>query len=161
MIRLLTTGGTFDKVYCPIKKKMILEESKIPEILKNANCRRIVRVEHIIKKFSNFFVDSDFKKIIRKCKKSRERSIVITHGTEKMSETAKLLVNAKINKTIVLVGAMIPYSIPENDASFNLGFAIGVVQTLPVGVYVAMNGKIFDGSKVVKNRVLGRFEAVK
>ena len=111
-------------------------------------------------KDSLFMNDSDREKILQTCKLLEENKIVITHGTDTMVETAKLLGRNIKDKTIVLTGAMVPYKLGVSDAQFNLGFALASAQTLPDGVYIAMNGKIFEWHKVEKNKLVGEFEEI-
>ena len=105
--------------------------------------------------------EEDRQRILEECKKSKEDRIIITHGTDTMAETAKTLGNGIKDKTIVLLGAMVPYNKKDSDALFNFGSAISVVQTLPKGTYIVMNGKIFDWNNVKKNKKLERFETIK
>jgi len=158
LIRLIATGGTFEKRYNDSTFKMDLDDSVIPEILTTGRCRKKVRYERLLTKISSKFTESDFKKIVERCKECRESRIVITHGTVTIDKTAKLLINAKLKKTIVLVGAFVPYTVSNSDAAFNLGFALASAQTLSQGVYVAMNGEVFDGDNVKKNKKTSVFE---
>jgi L-asparaginase len=103
--------------------------------------------------------DADRQKVLAACQAATEKAIVIVHGTDTMRETAEVLGTALSDKTIVFTGAMIPYEIANSDALFNFGFACGVAQVLPAGVYVAMNGKIFTWDKVTKNRAAGVFQS--
>ena len=105
--------------------------------------------------------DEDREKILQSCKDCEEDKIIITHGTDTMVETAQVLGKNIKDKTIVLVGAMIPYNQEKSDALFNLGCAVSAVQILPKGVYIAMNGKIFSWDNVRKNKELGLFESIK
>ncbi len=144
-IKLLITGGTIDKVY---NKLSVLERGRVsldtsPEIL--------------FLKDSLDMNGEDRNLILSKCLECDEDNIVITHGTDTMVETAKLLGNKIQDKTIVLFGAMVPYSIDNSDALFNLGVALNAAQTKDSGVYVAMNGRVFDFDKVEKNKSLGIF----
>lgn len=160
MIRLIATGGTFEKRYNPLTYKMDVDESVIPEILEVSRCPSKIKYERLLNKLSCDFKTSDYNKIIRRCKDCRESQIIITHGTDTITKTAKLLSKSKINKTIVLVGAFVPYTVAKSDSAFNLGFALAAAQTLPAGVYIAINGSIFLGSKVKKNKAKGVFESV-
>ena len=111
MIRIIGTGGTFEKRYNETTFKMDQDDSVIPEILVTARCRSTVRFERLLNKISSKFTDRDFNKIVTRCKNCREKKIVITHGTVTIDKTAKLLDKAKLEKTIVLVGAVVPYTV--------------------------------------------------
>jgi len=158
MIRLIATGGTFEKRYNDSTFQMDVDDSVIPEILTTARCRKKVRYERLLSKISSKFTESDFNKIVKRCGECRESRILITHGTVTIDKTARLLIKAKLNKTIVLVGAFVPYTVANSDAAFNLGFALAAVQTLSNGIFVAMNGEVFDGNNVKKNKATSVFE---
>lgn len=157
-IRLIITGGTFDKQYDELNGELTFRQTHLPEILKSSRCTIPIEVE------VNQLIDSlemhmeDRMGILESCRRSIEEQIVITHGTDTMTETARLLGEAALEKTIVLTGAMVPYSISGSDAVFNFGFSMAAVQVLPPGVYLAMNGRIFKWDNVQKNKRLGRFE---
>lgn len=157
-LRILATGGTFDKHYDEINGKLTFGESHLPALL--ARCRLTVDValEQLPLMDSLDMVDADRERILASCKAAPENAIVIIHGTDTMPQTATVLGPAQLGKTIVLTGAMIPYEIANSDAMFNLGFASAVAQTLPAGVYVAMNGKIFAWDNVQKNKAAGVFQ---
>jgi L-asparaginase len=157
-LRILATGGTFDKHYNEINGKLGFGESHLPALL--ARCRLTVEValEQLPLMDSLDMVDADRARILASCTAAAEKAIVIIHGTDTMPQTAAVLGPAQLGKTIVLTGAMIPYEIANSDAMFNLGFASGVAQTLPAGVYVAMNGKIFAWDNVQKNKAAGVFQ---
>ena len=161
MIRLIATGGTIEKRYNHTTFGMDIDSAVIPEILSTARCRNKVRHEALLTKISSKFTDSDFSKIQKRCSECRESRIVITHGTVTIDKTAKLLAKEELNKTIVLVGAFVPYTVSNSDAAFNLGFAIASAQALTEGVYVAMNGEVFDAGNVKKNKKNGVFEALR
>eukprot|EP01030_Chromulinospumella_sphaerica_P012077 gene12077-11867_t len=157
-LRILATGGTFDKHYDEINGKLGFGESHLPALL--ARCRLTVEValEQLPLMDSLDMVDADRARILGSCTAAPEPAIVIIHGTDTMPQTAAVLGPAQLGKTIVLTGAMIPYEIANSDAMFNLGFASAVAQTLPAGVYVAMNGKIFAWDNVQKNKAAGVFQ---
>ncbi|WP_348692448.1 asparaginase domain-containing protein [Duganella fentianensis] len=157
-LRILATGGTFDKHYDEINGKLGFGESHLPALL--ARCRLTVEValEQLPLMDSLDMVDADRARILASCTAAPEQAIVIIHGTDTMPQTAAVLGPAQLGKTIVLTGAMIPYEIANSDAMFNLGFASAVAQTLPAGVYVAMNGKIFAWDNVQKNKAAGVFQ---
>ena len=160
-IRLFATGGTFDKEYDEINGKLEFKDTHLNEILKLGRCKTEVRITTLMLMDSLHMKDSDRKVILESCKKTEEKRIVITHGTDTMAETAKLLGKNIKNKTIVLTGAMIPYKFGSSDGLFNLGAALAFVQALPHGVYVAMNGKYFLWNNVKKNKSTGEFEEIK
>jgi L-asparaginase len=155
--RILVTGGTFDKHYDEITGKLGFADSHLPDIIARARIALASQVEIITMMDSLYMQDADRNKMLAACQHASETSIVIIHGTDTMGETAHVLGHAHLAKTIILTGAMIPYEVANSDALFNIGFAYGVAQTLPHGVYIAMNGKIFDWDKVKKDRVAGRF----
>ena len=159
-IKLLITGGTFDKDYDELTGKLYFRDTHIHEMLKLGRCRLQTRVRTVMMVDSLEMTDSDRKIIEEICCKSEEEQIVITHGTDTMEETARVLGAASLPKTIVLTGAMIPYAFGSSDGLFNLGSALSFVQVLPHGVYVAMNGTYFPWNDVRKNRGLGVFETI-
>jgi len=157
-VRIFVTGGTFDKEYNEIKGELFFKDTHLFEMLKMGRCRVKVEIRTLMMMDSLDMKDEDRKNILENCKKAKEERILITHGTDTMIETAKLLANEIENKTIVLTGAMIPYKFGSSDGLFNLGSALAFVQTLPIGTYIAMNGKYFHWDKVRKNKDLGEFE---
>lgn len=156
-LRILATGGTFDKHYDLLSGKLTFAESHLSDILVRARITVPTQLEIVAMLDSLDMKDSDRSHIKTACQRASETAIVLIHGTDTMCETAHVLGKAKLTKTVVLTGAMIPYEIANSDALFNLGFACGVAQTLPHGVYIAMNGQIFDWDKVKKNRATGFF----
>ena len=158
MLRLLATGGTFDKHYDEINGTLGFAESHLQSAIARARLTLPVAVEELPLMDSLDMQDADRLRILQACESASEAAIVIIHGTDTMAHTAAVLGNAALSKTIVLTGAMIPYEIAQSDALFNLGFACGVAQILPPGVYVAMNGRCFDWHRVQKNRAAGVFE---
>jgi len=154
------TGGTFDKEYDEIHGTLEFRDTHLPEMLTMARSRLDVRVRMLMMVDSLDMTDADRDLIVRNCREAPEANIVITHGTDTMVATARVLAEQVPDKTIVLTGAMIPIAFGSSDGLFNLGGALAVVQVLPVGVYVAMNGRIFDWDKVEKNHDTGVFEAI-
>lgn len=157
-IRIIITGGTFDKHYDEIQGSLTFKDSHLTEILKFVRCGVPIEIE------LNQLIDSlemhtsNRLLVLESCRRASEERIVITHGTDTMVETAAVLGEAGLAKTIVLTGAMVPYIFNNSDAVFNLGCAVTAVQLLPHGVYIAMNGRTFLWDKVRKNRALGVFE---
>ena len=157
-IRIIATGGTFDKHYDEIAGKLTFAASHLPQVIQRARITTEIALEELPLLDSLDMQDIDRRRVLASCTHATEQSIVIIHGTDTMRETAAVLGAAALEKTIVVTGAMIPYAIANSDALFNFGFACGVAQALPPGVYVAMNGKIFAWDKVEKNRAAGVFE---
>ncbi|SFH73671.1 L-asparaginase [Collimonas sp. OK307] len=157
-LRIIATGGTFDKHYDEIAGKLTFAASHLPQVIQRARITTEIALEELPLLDSLDMQDIDRRRVLASCTHAEEQSIVIIHGTDTMRETAAVLGAAALDKTIVVTGAMIPYSIANSDALFNFGFACGVAQALPPGVYVAMNGKIFAWDKVEKNRAAGVFE---
>jgi L-asparaginase len=159
-IRVIVTGGTFDKAYDEIKGELTFKESHLPEILKLTRVTVPVEIELNQLIDSLQMQDANRRSVLTACELASEERIVITHGTDTMAETAKLLGPAKLAKTIVLTGAMVPYQVQGSDALFNFGTAFAAVQLLPQGVYIVMNGRVFSWDKVRKDRSRGVFEEV-
>jgi L-asparaginase len=157
-IRIFVTGGTFDKEYDEIAGQLYFKDTHIREVLELGRSRLAVEIRTLMMIDSLEMTDDDRRLIAEHCRQAREDRIVITHGTDTMVETAQALAAAGLDKTIVLTGAMIPYKFGSSDGLFNLGSALAFVQTLPPGVYLAMNGRYFDHDKVVKDRKTGFFE---
>lgn len=160
-IRILITGGTFDKEYNEITGELFFKDTHMQEMLKLGRCRMEVDVKTLMMIDSLDMKDEDRALIAEECIQADEDRIIITHGTDTMADTAYYLASKVKDKTIVLTGAMIPYKFGSSDGLFNLGSAMAFVQTLPIGVYVAMNGKYFNWDNVRKNRETGRFEELK
>jgi L-asparaginase len=157
-LRIIATGGTFDKHYDELAGKLTFSESQLPDVLKRARLTVPVELEVRSSLIDSLdMVDKDRQEILQSCKNSQEKAIVIIHGTDTMRETAQVLGAANLDKVIVFTGAMIPYEIANSDALFNLGFACGVAQLLTPGVYVAMNGQVFLWDNVQKDRSAGVF----
>ncbi|WP_137171514.1 asparaginase domain-containing protein [Massilia sp. HP4] len=157
-LRIIATGGTFDKHYNELNGVLGFAESHLPGVIKRSRMTVPVALDVLPLLDSLDMQDSDRERVLASCKGASEKAVVIIHGTDTMRETAAVLGAAKLDQTIVLTGAMIPYSIANSDALFNLGFACGVAQTLPAGVYVAMNGQVFPWDNVTKNRSEGVFQ---
>jgi L-asparaginase len=161
MIRIFVTGGTFDKEYDMINGRLYFNETNVDEMLQKGRCTVPYTVETLMMVDSLEMTDRDREKILLGCKNTLEDKLLITHGTDTMTLTGEYLAKANLPKTIVITGAMIPYSFGSSDGFFNLGNAIGFVQSLPIGVYIAMNGTYFKWDEVIKNRQTGYFERVK
>ena len=159
-IRLFITGGTFDKEYDEIHGKLYFKDTHLNEMLRLGRCRADVKVRTLMMIDSLEMTDSDRHLILDNCCRAHEERIVITHGTDTMEDTAKVLGENLRDKTVVLTGAMIPYAFHSSDGLFNLGSAISLAQSLPHGVYIAMNGRFFPWDNVKKNRTLGIFEPI-
>jgi len=157
-IRIIVTGGTFDKAYDAIRGELTFTESHLPEILERARVTVPVSIEQNQLIDSLQMQDENRRSVLEACRRAAEDRVLITHGTDTMAETARLIGPAGLAKTIVLTGAMVPYQIAGSDALFNFGTAFMAVQTLPVGVFIAMNGRTFAWDKVRKDRTRGRFE---
>jgi L-asparaginase len=157
-IRILVTGGTFDKEYNELTGELFFKATHLPDMLRLGRCRLDVAVETLMMIDSLQMTDADRQLILERCSAAEERRIVITHGTDTMQRTAEVLGPSLPGKTIVLTGAMVPYTFGSSDGMFNLGTALAFVQTLAPGVYVAMNGRCFPWNKVLKNREKGVFE---
>ncbi|MCL4746271.1 MAG: asparaginase [Burkholderiaceae bacterium] len=158
-IRIIATGGTFDKRYDPIAGTLAYGETHLAEILARARVEGSVRFESPMQLDSLEMNDEHRCALLAACRDCAESRIVVIHGTDTMVQTARALGAAALERTIVLTGAMIPYDFTGSDALFNLGFALCAAGTLDRGVYVAMNGRIFPWDAVRKNRALGVFEA--
>ena len=160
-IRIFVTGGTFDKEYNEITGHLFFKDTHLPEMLRLGRSRLEVRIQTLMMIDSLDMTDADRDMIAGHCEKADESLILITHGTDTMAETARVLASRGIGKTIVLTGAMIPYKFGSSDGLFNLGSALAFVQALQPGVYVAMNGRIFNWDNVRKNRQTGEFEEIR
>ncbi|HRH40172.1 MAG TPA: asparaginase domain-containing protein [Pyrinomonadaceae bacterium] len=158
-IKFYATGGTIDKVYFDAKSEYQVGVPQVEEILKDSNVAFEFEVESILQKDSLEMTDEDRQNIRQIIEKETCQKIVITHGTDTMVETAKALIGIE-NKTIVFTGAMEPARSRYTDATFNVGCAIGAVQTLESGVFIAMNGVVYEADKVVKNYEAKKFEKI-
>ena len=159
-IKLFITGGTLDKEYDPVDQVLCIKDTHLPEMLKKSRCRLNVEVEKLIFMDSLDMVMKDREYIADNCERVDEKHIVITHGTDTIVETAKVLEERIKDKTIVLTGAMIPYAIDSSCSLFNVGSALAFVQSLPTGVYVSMDGRYFKPEEVRKNKKTGEFEKI-
>jgi L-asparaginase len=157
-IRILITGGTFDKEYNELTGELFFKDTHLPEMLKLGRCRVNLDIRTLMMIDSLDMTGQDRILIADHCIKADEKKIIITHGTDTMAETARFLAGRVHDKTVVLTGAMIPYKFGSSDGLFNLGSALAFVQSLPNGVYVAMNGRIFAWNNVRKNKKTGEFE---
>jgi L-asparaginase len=157
-VRIFVTGGTFDKEYDELEGRLYFRDTHLPEMLKLGRCKVEVDIRTLMMIDSLEMTETDRKIILDNCIKSREDSIVITHGTDTMEETARILGEAQLKKTIVLTGAMVPFKFGSSDGLFNLGSALAFAQCLPQGVYVAMNGRYFLWNSMRKNKKTGEFE---
>jgi L-asparaginase len=157
-IRIFVTGGTFDKEYNELTGQLYFRDSHVAEMLGLGRSELQVDIRTLMMIDSLDMTDDDRNIVLEHCRKAQENRIVITHGTDTMVETARLLADRIQDKTVVLTGAMVPYVFGSSDGLFNLGSALAFVQTLPPGVYVAMNGRCHEPWRVRKNRQTGRFE---
>lgn len=158
VLRVFVTGGTFDKEYDELRGRLYFKDTHLPEMLRLARCRIDVREQTLLMMDSLDMTDADRRLVVESCRACEEDRIVVTHGTDTMAETARVLKEAGLEKTVVLTGAMIPYAFGSSDGLFNLGSALSFAQVLPRGVYVAMNGRCFLGDRVRKNKDTGAFE---
>jgi L-asparaginase len=166
MIRIVVTGGTFDKEYNELTGALFFKDTHVPEMLRLGRSRVELTVQTLMMMDSLDMTDADRARIVEECRSAPEDRIVITHGTDTMVDTARELAKsgaaaaALAAKTIVLTGAMVPYAFGSSDGMFNLGSALSFVQTLPAGIYVAMNGRCFQWDAVTKDREAGVFKEV-
>ena len=160
-IRIFITGGTFDKEYNELNGQLYFKDTHLSDLLEMGRNRVPVEIRTLMMVDSLEMTDEDRQMIAYQCEQCDEDRIIITHGTDTMTETAKLLAQKVKNKTIVLTGAMIPIKFGSSDGLFNLGSALAFCQTLPFGVYIAMNGRYFNWDNVRKNKETGMFEETK
>jgi L-asparaginase len=159
-IRILVTGGTFDKEYDELTGRLFFRETHVPEMLRRGRCLLDVTTETVTMVDSLELDDVGRAAIVERARASEESAIVVTHGTDTIVETGRALAAASMTgKTIILTGAMVPYAFGSSDGLFNLGSALSFAQVLAPGVYVAMNGQHFRWDAVRKNRATGCFEA--
>ena len=156
-MRILITGGTFDKEYDELSGALSFRRTHVPEMLTLGRCRLRARVTTLMMKDSLAMTGADRRKILAACRRAPESRLVVTHGTDTMAETAAVLGRGLSGKTVVLTGAMRPYRFGSSDGMFNLGSALSFAQVLPPGVYVAMNGRFLPWDDVRKNRSRGVF----
>jgi L-asparaginase len=160
-IRIFITGGTFDKEYNELNGQLYFKDSHLADLLEMGRSRVPVAIRTLMMVDSLEMTDEDRELIVHQCNNCDETQIVITHGTDTMTITAKALAQNVPGKTIILTGAMIPIKFGSSDGLFNLGSALAFAQALPAGVYVAMNGRYFHWDNVWKNKQTGVFEEVK
>jgi L-asparaginase len=160
-IRIFITGGTFDKEYNEITGELYFNDTHMHDLLEMGRAKVPVEIRTLMMIDSLEMSDEDRELIAYQCINCDEERIVITHGTDTMSETAKVLAKKVKDKTIILTGAMIPIKFGSSDGLFNLGSALAFAQTLSPGVYVAMNGRYFNWDNVRKNKQTGMFEETK
>ncbi|MEO6550661.1 MAG: asparaginase domain-containing protein [Ferruginibacter sp.] len=160
-IRIFITGGTFDKEYNEINGKLYFKDTHLHDLLEMGRNKVVVEIRTLMMVDSLEMTAEDRNLIVHQCKHCEEDRIIITHGTDTMSDTAQVLGREAISKTIILTGAMIPIKFGSSDGLFNLGSALAFAQALPPGVYVAMNGKFFNWDNVRKNKLTGIFEELK
>jgi len=156
-LHVITTGGTIDKVYFDAKSEYEVGEPQVLEIFRDAHVTFDFTLESVLRKDSLELTDADRQLIRARIEACADNRILVTHGTDTMVETAKALAGIS-GKTIVLTGSMQPARFKGGDAVFNIGVAVGAVQSLPPGVYVAMNGRVFDPRRARKNRERNCFE---
>jgi L-asparaginase len=159
-IRILATGGTFDKEYNELTGELFFKNTHIGDMLRLGRSQLDMTIETVMMIDSLQMTDADRARILQRCLQAPEERIVITHGTDTMEQTAAVLGAGIHGKTVVLTGAMVPYTFGSSDGMFNLGTAMAFVQTLAAGVYVAMNGRCFPWTEVHKDRARGIFESV-
>jgi L-asparaginase len=159
-IRILITGGTFDKEYDERAGNLYFQDTHVPEMLRLARSALEVEVRTLMMVDSLDMSDADRANILEQCRSSPRERILITHGTDRMEVTARLLGPSIRDKTVVLTGAMVPYKFGSSDGLFNLGAALAFVQVLPPGVYVVMNGRALPWNRVRKNTKTGMFEEI-
>jgi len=158
-IKFFAVGGTIDKVYFDQKSTYKVGEPGVYDILNEANVTFEYECESVLYKDSLDMTDQDRQLVFEKIEADEHRYIVVTHGTDTMVETAKVLQQIP-DKVIILTGSMQPARFKASDAEFNIGVAVAAVQSMPAGVYIAMNGRIFEPDKVKKNWKQNRFEEV-
>ncbi len=157
-IKIFITGGTFDKEYNYITGQLYFKDTHLKEMLQLGRSNLDVDIRTLMMEDSLSLTDEDRQIIVHNCQKTPEDRILVTHGTDTMVETAGKLADSIKDKTIVITGAMIPYTFGSSDGLFNLGSALAYVQSMPPGIFIAMNGRCFDWDKVKKNRKTGFFE---
>jgi len=159
MIKLIVTGGTIDKRYNELNGELYFPETHLPVMLQQSRCKLDIELQSLMLKDSLGMTETDREALRQACSAADAEQIIITHGTDTMVDSASYLAKSMTDKTIVLVGAMVPYMICQSDALFNLGCAMTAVQLLPAGIYITMNGKVFAWDKVMKDRQVGEFKS--
>ena len=160
-IHILVTGGTFDKEYNELTGELFFKDTHVAEMLRLGRSSLTTEIQTLMMVDSLQMTPADRELIVERCRTVASDRIVVTHGTDTMAETAAALGGSRLNKTIILTGAMVPYKFGSSDGLFNLGAALAYVQSLPVGVYVAMNGHAFPWDNVRKNKAAGVFEPIR
>lgn len=155
-IVIVTTGGTIDKAYFDALSSYQVGETVVARLLNIAHVTHPYRIVELLRKDSLELTDEDRATLRETIENAASSRIIVTHGTDTMTDSAKVLASVT-NKTIVLTGALAPARFSESDATFNLGMAFAAVQTLPAGVYITMNGRVFRGDEVRKDRKQSRF----
>jgi len=159
-IRIFITGGTFDKEYNELTGQLYFKDTHLPEMLKLGRSRVLSELRTLMMVDSIELTGQDRELIAMNCAKASEEKIIITHGTDTMVETAAVIAEKVKDKTVVLTEAMVPYKFGSSDGLFNLGAAMAFVQTLGNGVYIAMNGRVFNWNNCRKNKTIGEFEEI-
>lgn len=157
-IKIFITGGTFDKAYNELNGQLFFKDSHLIDLLQMGRNKVLVEIRTLMMVDSLEMTDEDRALIVHQCIHCDETQIVLTHGTDTMEVTAKILGQKITNKTIVLTGAMVPFKFGSSDGLFNVGSALAFAQSLPFGVYIAMNGRYFNWNNVTKNKQTGVFE---
>jgi len=161
MIQVFVTGGTFDKDYNYITGELYFKDTHLQEMFDRGRCILNIDIKTLMMVDSLEMTEADRQIIAHNCMRSKYDKVIITHGTDTIVETAKMLQKEGLGKTIVLTGAMVPYAFgTSSDGFFNLGSALAFVQVLPPGVYIVMNGRYFKADEVRKNRTTGYFEPI-
>ncbi len=160
-IRIFVTGGTFDKEYNELTGTLFFNKTHLYEMLSLGRSHVLLEITTLMMIDSLEMTNTDRNLIAKHCMNAKEDKIVITHGTDTMADTAKVLGKKIKNKTVVITGAMVPYKFGSSDGLFNLGSSLAFVQALPHGVYVVMNGRCFNWNNVKKNKKTGIFEEIK
>ena len=158
-IKIFSTGGTIDKVYFDAESAYTVGEPQIVSVFNDAHVTFVYEIESLMRKDSLDLTDEDRALIYDRVAGDTTKHIIVTHGTDTMVKTAEELADIP-DKVIVLTGSMVPARFRSTDAIFNIGCAVGAVQSLTPGVYIAMNGRVFPARTVRKNRDRGRFEKV-
>ena len=162
-VRIITTGGTFDKLYDAVKGELVFSESQLPRILAQSRVTLPIHLDNLLAVDSLVMTEEERRNIVSNAMLSHEKMVIIIHGTDTMVKTADLLKESlppDDGHVFVFTGAMIPYALENSDAVFNLGFALASVQLLSPGVYIVMGGQVFMAGGVRKNREKGVFEAI-
>ncbi len=157
-VSILVTGGTFDKEYNELNGSLFFKETHVSDMLLLGRSKVDLEVKTLMLIDSLDMTDLHRKEIVDACNNCTNSQIVLTHGTDTLTQTASVLADSIQNKTIVITGAMIPYKFGSSDGLFNLGSALAFAQTLPPGVYIAMNGRYYDWNNCRKNKATGYFE---